>query len=157
MKPNLARIPADGEALAREILERCQGSITDSFLDSLDDSCSLDLGRYGVRQATVALRTGSAGLLREALLAAALAALFDKAAGGGYDPRDTMVGLAIHVNVARMLGLTPAVLFDEVADVIPAGDVGTLLRTFDARSDVTLQAFGWRLVETPDGPDFVPI
>ena len=31
-----------------------------------------------------------------------------------------------------------------------------LFRTFGARGDVTLEAFGWLLVQTGDGPDFEP-
>lgn len=73
------------------------------------------------------------------------------------DPRDTMVRLAPYVYVARVLGLEPARLFAEVADRLPAGDVATLLRGFGARTDVTLRSFGWRTVDTPDGPDFVPV
>jgi hypothetical protein len=31
-----------------------------------------------------------------------------------------------------------------------------LLRVFGARQDVTPEAFGWHLVQTPNGPDFAP-
>jgi hypothetical protein len=151
MKPNLERIPGDGDAQAQAILQRLPGSLSPSLLDSLDSPSGEICGRYGARQPAVALRTGSADRLRDALMATALAALLKK-----DDPRDTMVGLVIHVHVARMLGLVPSDLFDEVADRLPAGEVASLFRTFGARDDVTLEAFGWHVVETPAGPDFVP-
>lgn len=67
-----------------------------------------------------------------------------------------MVGLALHFYVAQALGVAPAALFDDVAHRIPAGAVAALLREFGSRDDVTLAAFGWQVVQTPDGPDFEP-
>jgi hypothetical protein len=31
-----------------------------------------------------------------------------------------------------------------------------LLTEFGSRRDIDLASFGWKRVETPDGPDFVP-
>ena len=70
--------------------------------------------------------------------------------------RDMMVGLALHFSVAEELHIEPSALFGKVADHLPEGPVATLLRTFGSRSDVTLRAFGWELVRTPHGPDFIP-
>jgi hypothetical protein len=100
---------------------------------------------------TVALRRRSAALLREALLATAIA----QAVQAG-DDRDMMVGLATDYFVAKQLGLFPADLFDDVASCLPGGWVPDLLREFGARTDITLEAFGWLLVETAAGPDFLP-
>ena len=130
MEPNLARIPADADADARAIL---------------------GLARDGARNVTVALRRGSAALLREALLATAIAQ-----AVHADDDRDVMVGLAMHYVAAGQLGLVPADLLDDVAAGLPAGWVPDLLREFGARTDITLEAFGWLLGETADGPDFMP-
>lgn len=151
MKPNLDRIPGEGDMRARAILRHLPRLVTSSFIESLDTQAGSILGQYGARQPTIALRTGSADHLRDALMATALAAVLHD-----DDPRDTMIGLAIHFHVAQMLGLAPSTLFNDAADRIPAGDVATLLRRFGARDDVTLEAFGWHTVETPDGPDFVP-
>lgn len=151
VKPNLDRIPGGGDTRAQAILRRLPESISPSFLASLDGSDRLACGRYGARQPTIALRTGSADHLRDALMATALAMLLQE-----DDPRDTMVALAIHVHVARALGLTPSDLFNEVADRIPTGEVATLFRTFGARDDVTLEAFGWRQIQTADGLDLAP-
>jgi hypothetical protein len=149
VKPNLDRIPGDRDTQAQAILRRLPELVSSSFLDSLDGSDCVACARYGARQPTLALRTGSADRLRDALMATALAALLHE-----DDPRDTMVGLAIHVHVARALSLTPSDLFSEVADRIPAGEVAMLFRTFGTRDDVTLEAFGWLQVHTADGLDF---
>ncbi|RIQ37783.1 hypothetical protein DY240_00400 [Jiangella rhizosphaerae] len=147
----MERIPGDSDARAERILRGLPRPADEAALAALDASDRLALGRYGARRVVVALRTGSADQLRAALTAAAV---FEHLSM--VDPRDTMVGLAPYVHVAGALGLDPARLFTEVADRLPAGDVATLLRTFGARDDVTLRAFGWRVVDTPDGPDLVP-
>lgn len=67
-----------------------------------------------------------------------------------------MVGLAVDCFVAQQLGLVPADLFDDVASSLPDGWAPDLLREFGARTDITLEAFGWLLVEQADGPDFMP-
>ena len=152
VQPNLERIPGGGDARAERILHDLPPVIEAAAVSALDADDALALGRYGARQVVVALRTGSAGLLRDALMAAALSERLSMA-----DPRDTMVGLAPYVYVARVLGMEPAQLFAEVADRLPAGDVAALLRGFGARTDVTLRSFGWRIVDTPDGPDLVPV
>jgi hypothetical protein len=152
VQPNLVRIAADGDHRARTILQRVQGTIGQRFLDSLTERDYLALGRYGTRQSAVALRRGSAALLRDALMAAALGRL-----GRRGDPRDVMVSLALHYVVAQKLGLVPPDLFNEIAACLPDGSMPDLLRNFGARQDVTLEAFGWELVQTPEGPDFIPI
>jgi hypothetical protein len=151
VKPNLVRIPAGGDARAEAILLRAQGTISRRLLDSLDERDYLALGRYGARQPAVALWEGSARRLDDALMATAMAQL-----GRPGDPRDLMVGLAVHFVVAERLGVVPSALFEEIATRLPDGPVSGLLRTFGTRCDVTLEAFGWQLVQTADGPDFVP-
>lgn len=121
------------------------------FLDSLNQDVFLDLGRYGHRLATIALRERSPERLRDALLAVAISVLDD-----GQDERDVMVGLALHFHTAQQLGMDPATLFDEIAGRLTPGPLPELLRTFGAREDITLEAFGWREVTTAAGPDFVP-
>jgi hypothetical protein len=151
VKPNLVRIPADGDARAEAILLRAQGTISRGLLDSLDESDFVALGRYGARQPAVALREGSAESLEDALLATAIAQL-----GRPSDPRDLMVGLAVQFVVAESLGVVPSALFEEIAARLPDGPVSGLLRAFGVRRDVTLDGFGWQLVQTAEGPDFVP-
>lgn len=150
MRPNLERIPG-GDALAEQVLRDLPAVLDDATLARLGRSAVQALGRYSARQVVVALRTRSAGLLRDALTAAAVSEQLVMA-----DPRDTMVGLAPHLHVARELGLDAPRLFADVAARLPAGDVATLLRTFGARTDVRLPGFGWRIVDTPDGPDLMP-
>ncbi len=105
------------------------------------------LGRYGHRATMLALREGSEQRLRTGLLAAAFA---DSAE---LDERDMMIGLALHHHVAKRLGFEPATVFEEIAAVAPA-HTADLLRTFGARTDVTLEAFGWSERSTPEGPEF---
>jgi hypothetical protein len=97
----------------------------------------------------IALRTRSAELLAEALLADALSGVFE------FDWRDSMVSKSVHFTVARELGLSPAALFDDVADRLPPGGAADQMRSF-GRSKVILAKFGHELVQTPDGPDLIP-
>jgi hypothetical protein len=151
MEPNLARVPADGDADAREILDLARDGVTADLLGCMVYRDALALSLYGARNLTVALRRGSASLLREALLATAIAQAIHAS-----DDRDVMVALATYYFVAEQLGLVPAEVFDGVASSLPGGWVPDLLREFGARNDITLESFGWLLVETPDGPDFTP-
>ena len=68
-----------------------------------------------------------------------------------------MVALALPHVVAREIGIAPAALFGSIADRVPGSSVAPTLVEFGARRDVTLAAFGWARVETPDGPDFIPV
>lgn len=147
----MARIPADRDAEAEAILELTRDGVTVGLLDCMNDRDAIALGRYGASQTTVALRRESAGLLRDALLATAICQVIRN-----DDPRDVMVSLAVDYFVAQQLGLVPAELFDDVASSLPNGWVPQLLREFGARTDIGLKAFGWLLVDTPDGPDFAP-
>jgi hypothetical protein len=149
--PNLTRIPADGDVRAAQILRRIGGPVTAELLNSLSKRDALALGRYGVRQPAIALRTNSPARLHDALLATAICqSQHDR------DPRDVMVGMALHHDVARQLGQDPTAVFDQVASCLPDGPISALLRTFGARSDITITAFGWQQVDTADGSDFVP-
>lgn len=67
-----------------------------------------------------------------------------------------MVGISLHHVVATMIGVDPGFLFAKVADRLPDGSMATLVREFGAREDITLEAFAWERVDTPDGPDFRP-
>jgi len=132
MQPKLARIPADGDTRAEQIIHRARAAVTSQLLEALTDRDLLALGRYGARQPTLALRQGSPALLRDALLATAISQL-----GRPRGPRDLMTGLAIHHLVAQQIGHDPATLFDEVATHLPHGSVATLLRDFGTRHDIT--------------------
>ncbi len=151
VRANLVRIVADGDGRAEQVLSRMPRVAAAGFLASLDDRVGLDLGRYGLRQATVALRQRSVERLRNALLATALSAVIRSP-----DARDWMVGAAVHHVVAQQLGVEASALFNDVADRLPPGAMADLLREFGARRDVTLAAFGWLLIDTEDGPDFAP-
>jgi hypothetical protein len=148
--PNLAKIPDDGDADAKAIIELARGGVTADLLGYLVNRDFTALGRYAARQPTIALRERSVVRLRDGLLAAAICA-----AGRDSDPRDVMVGLAVYYFVAQQIGQVPSGLFDEIASRLPDGRVPDLLREFGARQDITLPAFAWQLVETPDGPDFL--
>ena len=110
MKPNLARIPAAGDDRAEAITQRARTAISQSLLDSLDDSDAVALGRYGARQPSLALRQKSAQRLEDALFASALAQLARQT-----DPRDLMTGMAVHYIVAEQIGAAPSVVFDDAA------------------------------------------
>jgi hypothetical protein len=150
METILARIPADGDMNAEAVLELARKGVTADLLDCLNDKDLIHLGRYGFRCAVVALRQGSPALLRDALLAYAICQV-----GRARDDRDVMVGLALFYFVAQQVGLVPSDLLGDIAARLPGGWVPDLLRAFGARQDITLKAFRWQLVQTPDGPDFV--
>jgi hypothetical protein len=114
VEPNLARIPARDDARAEAILVRAQGTITQQFLDILDERDHLALGRYGARQPTIALREGSASRLHDALLATATSEL-----GRPGDPRDLMIDLAVQHVVAQKIGVVPAAMFKTSPPVYP--------------------------------------
>ena len=111
----------------------------------------LALGRYGTRQPNIALWARSREILRAALLATGIAEVRHE-----NDPRDLMIGLALHHVVAQQLGLAPPSLFDDIAARLPHGPVADLFQAFGVRKDITLKAFGWQLVQTANGPDLAP-
>ncbi|MBO4164322.1 hypothetical protein [Micromonospora antibiotica] len=151
MQPNLDRIPGKQDHLAAAILTRAPRRLDQGFVGSLDPAVAVALGRYGIRLATLALRKRSPELLCRSVLATGLAACLEPA-----DFRDLMEGLALPWCVAQQLDASPAAVFTDGADSLPDGPVAELIRTFGARTDITLEAFGWELVTTPDGPDFRP-
>jgi len=93
--------------------------------------------------ATIALRRGSESMLYLGIVATGVNAPADE------DPRDIMVGLAPFVDAARRLGVEPSQLFDRAA--ASGGRHAELIRTFGRRNDVTLESFGWRVVEAAEG------
>jgi hypothetical protein len=68
-----------------------------------------------------------------------------------------MVSLARHHYVARQLGLDPAEVFITAVSGLPDENVRNLYRTFGARNNVTLTSFGWKVIQTDDGPDFARV
>jgi hypothetical protein len=138
--------PAErGAADLRVLLAGTNPANRDTFRAGLTDRQRTVLGRFGARSSVVALRERSPERLRVGLIAKALA-------DTNLDPRDLMVGVAVHFVVAQQLGLTPTEVFDEAASYAGAG-TADVLRAFGRRTDVTLSAFGWQRIDTPDGPD----
>ena len=91
MTANLLQIPADADAAAEEIIALARDGVTADLLGCLVRRDATALARYGIRQATVALRARSAALLHDALLAKAIADIVHES-----DPRDVMTSLALH-------------------------------------------------------------
>jgi hypothetical protein len=70
------------------------------------------------------------------------------------DPRELMLTLAPYHHCARRLGEEPGELFDVVA----AGAPPTLrdaVRTFGRRDDIEPESFGFAIVETAEGPEYL--
>ncbi|NGM13320.1 hypothetical protein [Verrucosispora sioxanthis] len=151
MKPNLERIPGQQDRLAEQILARAPRRIEQNFVRSLEPTTALALGRYGARLATLALRQNSVDLLRRSVLATGLAGCL-----ASDDDRDIMVALAVPWIVAQQLGASPAEVFATVSATLPEGPAARLVQAFGACTNITLEAFGWELVTTADGPDFRP-
>lgn len=72
---------------------------------------------------------------------------------GPIDPRDEMLDLAALVDCARRLGADPAELLGPTAAAGPPW-LAELFTSFVRRTDVTLAAFGWSIVETTEGPAY---
>jgi hypothetical protein len=149
--PDPQRVASGEDAAAEEILALARDGVTADLLGCLVSRDAIALARYGSRQVTRALRTRSVALLHDALLASAIAATVRLS-----DERDVMVSMARHYYVAQQLGHDPAEVFDAAVSGLPDGPVRDLFRAFGTRKDVTLEAFGWQLVQTDDGPGFKP-
>jgi hypothetical protein len=69
------------------------------------------------------------------------------------DDRDLMMALAPCHDCARRLGADVAALFRRAAAAGPAS-LRDCVEEFGRRTDVTPQAFGFRVEETPEGPRY---
>jgi hypothetical protein len=101
------------------------------------------------REPTAALRERS----RERLELGFRRLVEAEAAAKGWDPRDTMISLTPFLDCSRRLGLDPGEVLEPIARTGPVWFAETF-EAFVGRTDVTLSAFGWSLVETPDGPAY---
>lgn len=72
---------------------------------------------------------------------------------GDVDDRDTMVNLAPFIDCVRRLGHDPLTVLGPIAGT-GAPWFALLFDGFVRRTDITLAAFGWTLVVTPDGPRY---
>jgi hypothetical protein len=70
------------------------------------------------------------------------------------DPRDLMLTLAPYHHLARWLGEDPGELFDIVAAGAPA-TLRDAVRTFGRRDDIEPEKFGFAVVETAEGPEYI--
>jgi hypothetical protein len=96
------------------------------------------------------LRGGNAG----ALTAELLGLLLEHEDEYLHDPRELMLTLAPYHHCARRLGEDPGELFDTVAAGAPA-TLRDAVRTFGRRDDIDAEAFGFAIVETADGPEYL--
>jgi hypothetical protein len=118
-----------------------------SFCTSLTARARRALGRFTLRAPMLALRARDASMLRDGLL---VHVLLEQQM---HDWRDDLISFAPYYCVAQELGLAPVELFDEAA-VYAVPDLAKVMTTFGRRTDVTLGVFGWRRIETAEGPTF---
>ncbi len=69
------------------------------------------------------------------------------------DDRDLMMALAPHHDCARRLGADVPALFERAAAAGPAS-LRDLVEEFGRRTDVSPEAFGFCVEETPEGPRY---
>ena len=100
---------------------------------------------------TEALRERSAEKLKAALWRDMLAAEPDAIA----DWDGILMGWAAYFDCAERLGIDPVDLFDDAARE-RSPELRSLAAGFCRRSDVTLAAFGWKLVEHEGRPCYRP-
>jgi hypothetical protein len=117
------------------------------IISSLSEGQRKILARYGLRCPMLALRERSPGRLLTGLIAYALVHRRVP------DWRDDLVALAPAHYTVTALGVRPSDLFEHAA-TFASPDLADVYRTFGQRTDVTLRAFGWRLVEAEGGPTF---
>jgi hypothetical protein len=84
-------------------------------------------------------------------LAAGLSRYIALSDGPEVDDRDLMVGLALYYDCAERLGTEPVQLFESASRSASAA-TRNIVAVFARRHDVTLEAFGWRLLDMPEGP-----
>jgi hypothetical protein len=99
------------------------------------------------RESTAALRARS----RDRLETGFRRLVDAEAHAKGWDPRDTMISLTPFLDCARRLGLDAVDVLGPIAASGPDWFADTFA-AFARRTDVTLDAFGWSLVDTPEGP-----
>ncbi len=101
------------------------------------------------RESTAALREGTLARLQTGfgLLVQA------ESNARGWDDRDTMISLAPFIDCARRLGHDPLLALSPIAGTGPEW-FREVFEAFVRRADVTLAAFGWSIIETPDGPAY---
>jgi len=68
--------------------------------------------------------------------------------------RDLMVALAPYHDCARRLGVVPGEIFDTVAAGAPPS-LSDLVRAFGRRTEVRPDGFGFAVVETSEGPEYI--
>ena len=97
-------------------------------------------------------RSGNPGALTAALLDLLLAHEPEYL----ENPRELMLTLAPYHHCARRLGEEPAELFDLVAAGAPA-TLRDAVRTFGRRDDIEPESFGFAIVETAEGPEYIRV
>jgi hypothetical protein len=118
-----------------------------SFSAGLTPHARHALGRYALRAPMLALRAQDQSMLRHGLIVYALLEQEVR------DWRDDLVAFAPYYCVAQDLSLAPTELFNEAA-LYAVPDLAGVMTRFGRRTDVTLGAFGWRRIETAEGPTF---
>ena len=101
--------------------------------------------------AAQAVSSGSLAALHDAL-----GRYLNAYAMSDFDPRDVMVGLAIFFDASQRLGADPPAVFGTAARTTTP-ELAELVRTFGARKDVTLGAFGWSFDDGASTPRYVPV
>lgn len=101
---------------------------------------------------TRVLRSGNPGVLTAGLLNL----LLDGEHEYLRDPRELMLTLAPYHHCARRLGEEPAELFDLVAAGAPV-TLRDAVRTFGRRDDIEPESFGFAVVETAEGPEYIRV
>jgi hypothetical protein len=116
-----------------------------AFAAGLEEHDRRLLGRYALRAPVLALHTRDRRPLVDGLRIYTLLPRVSR------DVRDDMVAWAPYHYTARQLSVDPVKLFAAGAAWV-AGDLAADMQTFARRTDISLGAFGWRLVDTPNGP-----
>jgi hypothetical protein len=99
--------------------------------------------------ASEALRTRSSQLLHETLVAS----LRTGERAWLADSRDLMVQLAPFYDCARRLGVDASDVFRTAAAAGPRS-LRDVVTAFGERDDVTVDAFGYAIIDLPEGPSY---
>jgi hypothetical protein len=141
VEPLLERLVAGFPALPEPLREEITSSLGVTTFGLL--------GWYARRLAGRAVREASKSDLLKAIIAEVI--------GRKWDPRDSMSGLALIVNSARKLGVSPGALADCLGSI--AGAAHSVLDPFLARPTElqSIRVFGFSEGVGPLGFDYVPL
>lgn len=145
-----APLPNPADEVLAEIINAFtawSGGVREDFIAAIPSEKRGIFGIFGHRAATLAVRNGDGDWLRLGLIGNVIA-------NTPVPPhRNVDAALVVFYHCAGKLELEAQILFDDAAQ-FAIDDLAERLKEFGRRTDVTLKAFGWREIKSPEGIRF---